>query len=115
MHETDWQGLSDDRFEKSATILELVESLADESLSLKERTVLRGEYRARHGVSDRTIRNYIARFRQGGAQAFLTPTVREPSPRVHDKELADAVLALVKERPTRTVPTIRKLLAVDPR
>jgi transposase InsO family protein len=115
MHETDWQGLSDDRFEKSATILELVESLADDSLSLKERKVLRDEYRARHGVSDRTIRNYIARFRDGGAQAFLATVVREPSPRIHDKELADAILALVKERPTRTVPTIRRLLAIDPR
>ena len=37
MAETDWQGLSDARFEKSATILELVESLADES-SVPERT-----------------------------------------------------------------------------
>ena len=74
MAETDWQGLSDARFEKSATILELVESLADESLSLKERAQLRDEFRNRHGVTDRTIRNYIARFRNGGAQAFLATT-----------------------------------------
>lgn len=115
MHEADWQGLSDARFEKSATILELVESLADESLSLKVRKELRTEYRSRYSVSDRTIRNYIARYRQGGAPAFLTPRVREPSPRVHDKELAQAILALVKEQPRRTVPRIRKLLAVDAR
>ena len=115
MSETDWQGLSDTRFEKSYTILELVESLADEELSLKERAQLRDEYRARHCVTDRTIRNYIARFRDGGAQAFLSPTVRVPSPRVHDKELADAILALVKERPTRTVPKLRTLLSVDAR
>jgi len=115
MSDTDWQGLSDTRFEKSATILELVESLADEKLSLKERALLRDEYRARHCVTDRTIRNYIARFRAGGAQAFLSPTVRESSPRVHDKELAQAILELVKERPTRTVPCLRKLLSVDAR
>ena len=115
MAETDWQGLSDARFEKSATILELVESLADEELSLKERKGLREEFRSRHCVSDRTIRNYIARFKKGGAQAFLTPTVREPSPRIHDKELAQAILELVKERPTRTVPMLRKLLVFDPR
>ena len=113
MAETDWQGLSDARFEKGATILELVESLADESLSLKERKGLREEYRSRHGVSDRTIRNYIARFKKGGAQAFLTPTVRDPSPRIHDKELAQAILKLVKERPTRTIPKLRTLLASD--
>lgn len=115
MPDTDWQGLSDARFEKSATILELVESLADESLSLKERAGLRDEYRNRHAVTDRTIRNYIARFRNGGAKAFLSPQVPEPSPRVHDKELADAILALVKERPTRTVPKLRKLLSADTR
>ena len=113
MAETDWQGLSDARFEKSATILELVESLADESLSLKERKGLREEYRSRHCVSDRTIRNYIARFKKGGAQAFLTPTVKEPSPRIHDKELAQAILELIKERPTRTIPKLRTLLASD--
>ena len=115
MSDTDWQGLSDIRFEKSATILELVESLADESLSLKERAELRDEYRARHCVTDRTIRNYIARFRDGGAKAFLSPTLRESSPRVHDKELADAILELVKERPVRTVHKLRELLSVDAR
>lgn len=115
MADTDWQGLSDARFEKNAIILELVESLADESLSLKERSQLRIEYRNRYAVTDRTIRNYIARFRKGGAQAFLAATAREPSPRIHDKELADAILALVKERPTRTVPKLRKLLAFDSR
>ena len=113
MADTDWQGLSDARFEKNATILELVESLADESLSLKERKALRDEYQSRHNVTDRTIRNYIGRFRKGGAQAFLASTAREPSPRVRDKGLADAILNLVKERPTRTVPKLRTLLAAD--
>lgn len=115
MAETDWQGLSDARFEKNATILALVESLADESLSLKERAQIRDEYRNRHAVTDRTIRNYIARYREGGARAFLAVKARQPSPRIRDPELAASILALVKERPTRTVPKLRKLLAVDPR
>ncbi len=115
MHHTDWRGLSDARFLKSATILELVESLADESLSPKERRELRDEYRLRYGVSGRTIRNYLARYKQGGAQAFLMPRVHTPSPRIHNRELAEAILALVRERPQRTVPTLRKLLAADTR
>jgi len=115
MTETDWQGIPDVSFEKNSTILELVESLADESLSLKERAQLRDDYRIRHCITDRTIRNYIARFKTGGALAFLSPKVFEPSPRIHDKELADAILALVKERPTRTVPKLRSLLSVDSR
>ena len=115
MLENDWQGLSEARFEKSANILELVESLADGSLSPNERRQLRDEYRSRHGLSDRTIRNYIARYRRDGAQAFLMPRVHTPSPRIHSRELVEAILALVKERPQRTVPMIRKLLAVDTR
>jgi putative transposase len=115
MYRPDWQGLSEARFEKSTTIIELVESLADESLSLKEHKRLRDEYRSRYGVSDRTIRNYIARYRRGGSQAFLMPRVHTPSPRIHNRELAEAILALVRERPQRTVPTIRKLLTVDTR
>ncbi len=115
MLDNDWQGLSEARFEKSATILELVESLADESLSPNERRQLRDEYRSRHGLSDRTIRNYIARYRRDGAQAFLMPRVHTPSPRIHSGELVEAILSLVKERPQRTVPMIRKLLAVDTR
>jgi len=113
MHETDWQGLSDSRFEKNTTILELVESLSDEALSLKERKQLRDEYRSRYGVSNRTIRNYIARYRQGGAQAFLTARVHSPSARVHDKDLSETILKLIKERPIRTVPCLRRLLSSD--
>ena len=115
MPENDWQGLSEANFEKSTTIIELVESLADESLSLNERRQLRDEYRSRYGVSQRTIRNYIARYRQGGSQAFLMGRVCTPSPRIHEQQLAQAILSLIKERPQRTVPMIRKLLAVDTR
>lgn len=115
MHEADWIGLSDARFLKSTTILELVESLVDESLSHEERRQLRDEYRLRYGVSGRTIRNYLARYKRGGAQTFLQPRVHTVSPRIHNRELAEAILALVKERPQRTVPTLRKLLAADTR
>jgi hypothetical protein len=40
MPETDWQGLSEAHFEKSAAIIEHVESLADESLSTKDRRLI---------------------------------------------------------------------------
>ena len=35
------------------------------------------------------------------------PRVHTPSPRIHNRELAEAILALVKERPQRTVPKLR--------
>jgi len=115
MSEADWQDLSDTQFEKNAMILELVESLADEELSPAECRTLRDEYCTRHGVSDRTLRNYVARYATGGAQAFLTQRVRSSSPRVRDEELARAILQLITERPTRTVPMLRRILAADHR
>jgi len=115
MLDNDWQGLSEARFQKSATILELVESLADESLSLSERRQLRDDYRCRYSITDRTIRNYLARYKRGGSQAFLVSAAYTPSPRIHDRELAEAILALIKERPQRTVPKLRKLLSLDTR
>ncbi len=115
MREIDQQDLSDARFEKNAAILELVESLADESLSPKEHKELRADYCYRHGVTDRTINNYIARYGKGGVWAFLTPIEGEPYSRIHDRELADAILNLVKELLTRTVPKLRQLLSADER
>jgi transposase InsO family protein len=113
MHEDDWRGLSDARFEKSSTILTLVESLADEALSPRECKALREEFMTHHGVTERTIRNYNARYRKEGANAFLQSFKRPASKRVCDDDLSKALLALIKERPTRTVPRLRKLLASD--
>jgi len=90
-------------FEKSTTIIELVESLADESLSLNERRQLRDEYRSRYGVSQRTIRNYIAATGRADHRPSSWGGVCTPSPRIHDKQLAQAILSLIKERPQRTV------------
>jgi putative transposase len=113
MNEDDWRCLTDAHFEKNSTILSLVESLADEALSPTECKALREEFMAYHGVTERTIRNYNARYRKGGAQVFLQSHKKPPSKRVCDDELSKAIFALIKERPTRTVPRLRKLLTAD--
>ncbi len=112
---SDWQDLTDARYEKQAQILELVESLCDESLSDEEHRQVKQQYMEDHGVCERTIRNYLSRYRAGGAQALLKVPERSSSPRIYDQELAEAIVALVNERPGRTVPMIRKLAAIDAR
>lgn len=111
----DWQDLSDERYVKQAQILELVESLCDESLSDEEHRQVKQLYMEIHGVCERTIRNYLFRYRAGGAQELLKVPERNPSPRIYDQELAEAIAALMNERPSRTVPMIRKLVAADER
>jgi len=111
----DWQDLTDARYEKQAQILELVESLCDERLSEAEHRQVKQQYMENHGVCERTIRNYLSRYRAGGARELLKAPIRTSSPRIYDQHLADAIVALVNERPGRTVPMIRNLIAVDER
>lgn len=113
MAQTDWNGISEFRFQKKSMILALVESLCDESLSLVEKRRLREDFMAEHGVVERTIRNYLTTYRRHGAAAFLKPVTDKRSPRIHDEALAAKIVALVKERPNRTVPQLRRLIRKD--
>jgi transposase len=47
-------------------------------------------YIEEHGVSERTIRNYLRRYRERGAEALLFYKQKGPSsPRVHDRRLRE--------------------------
>lgn len=96
--------------------LALIESLTDEQISEAERGRLRRQYRSEHGVSERTIRNYLRWYREQGPEGllFLRRSARPRSPRVHNDELAQKLLALIAERPRRSVPQLRRLLSRDP-
>lgn len=113
MEKTEWDGLDARRFPKIASILALVETLCDESLSPQEKKIIREEYRYEHGVGERTIRNWAQHYREDGPMFFLRQTHREPPIRIAEEKLSAKILELVKERPTRTVPQIRRLLQTD--
>jgi transposase InsO family protein len=108
----DWRDLNDKDADQIEEQLALVESLADELISDAEKRVIREEYLKRHGVTERTIRNYLVRYRTEGIAGFY-PTSKHLaiSPRIRHEALADRIIALVNEDPRRTVPKIRKLLA----
>jgi transposase InsO family protein len=59
--------------------------------------------------------NYVSRYRKDGHQAFLRRPAADPSPRIRDEALAERVLELVREKPWRTVPAVRRLLSADSR
>ena len=113
METHEWDGVDARRFPKIASILALVETLTDESLSPDDKKLIRQEYRYEHGVCERTIRNYVHQYREKGPMVYLLQTRRVPSPRIPEEWLATKVLELVKERPNRTVPQIRRLLETD--
>ena len=115
MEEINWTGLNEKQLEAWQARVALVETLLDERLHESERAEMRRSYLQQHGVSERTVRNYLRRYREGGPQALLFHLIsRTASPRIHDSLLRQQILALVNEHPRRTVPQLRRLLSRDP-
>lgn len=106
----DWEAVPDKQFEDFQRRLELVELLADETISLRERRVLKNEYMLVHTISDRTIRRWCRRYRGKGALSLLFYRPRPPAKRIDDPGLADTLITLVKQQPWRSVPKLRELL-----
>ncbi len=114
MKEIDWRDIDERHLEAYRLRVALVETLLDESIDEADRIEVRRRYIEEHEVSDRTIRNYLRRYRQEGAEALLFHKPRGvSSPRIHHRRLREKILKLVEERPSRTVPQLRLLLSTD--
>lgn len=115
MPKEDWDSINDRELERWGKRVALVETLLDERIDPRERNEVRRAYVREHGVTERTIRNYLKRYREKGAQGLCfhrCPGAQ--SPRVHNAALAAKILELVREQPRRTVPQLRRLLHNDP-
>ena len=117
MDEIDWTEIDEKDLDAWQRRVALVETLLDESVAEAERLQSRWAYQRTYRVTDRTIRNYCRRYRQDGPAGLLFHhnSAREPSARIADRELSEEILALIEERPRRTVPQLRRLLGVDER
>jgi transposase InsO family protein len=92
----------------------LAETLLDEAIDEADRHQERRRYIEEQGVSERTIRNYLRRYRERGAEGLLFYRPKGPSsPRIHDRQVREKILELIEERPSRTVPQLRRLLSAD--
>lgn len=114
MNKINWRDIDERHLEAYQRRVALVETLLDESIDEADRREVRRRYIEDHGVSDRTIRNYLRRYRQGGAETLLFHKPRGiSSPRIHDPLLREKILKLIEERPSRTVPQLRSLISTD--
>ena len=111
--ELDWEQVPEAVMEAFSERLHLVELLLDPHLSNADKRAERRRYCQQHRVGERTIRDYLRRYRKQGPHGLLFYRPRPTSPRVHDPQLRAKLLALIKELPTRSVPQLRKLLAAD--
>ena len=115
MSEIDWTLIDEKHYEAWKCRVELVETLLDERIHETERAEIRRVYLREHGVTGRTIRNYLKTYREKGAEGLLfrQAGIRPRSPRIHDEALREKLLELIEEHPRRTVPQLRRLLNRD--
>lgn len=92
----------------------LVESLLDETLGYEEKKRIRVDYMESHGISERTIRNYVFWYKAEGPLRLLLYQPGQPAKRIEDEALQAKILSLLDERPTRTVRQLRALLSCIP-
>lgn len=112
MNEHDRSRLTEQELETWRRKVALVETLLDERIDESERRSARWTYQREQGVGERTIRNYLKRYREGGSLALLPRHggAATRSPRIHDNALAERILALIEESPRRTVPQLRRII-----
>ncbi|MCK5008094.1 MAG: DDE-type integrase/transposase/recombinase [Spirochaetales bacterium] len=109
----DWELIPERVFQAFQRRVELVELLLDPTVDNSTKREQRRRYREEHRVGDRTIRNYLHRYRKKGPRGLLFYRPRPPCPRIPDQQLREKILQLVHELPTRSVPQLRRLLAGD--
>ena len=116
MNEHDFSQTSERELEAWRRRVALVETLLDERIDESERRNARWAYQREQGVGERTIRNYLKRYREGGPLALLRRPggPKGPSPRIHDEALRERLLALIEELPRRTVPQLRRIISREP-
>ena len=111
--EIDWEMVPEGEYQAYLRRLEIVEVIFDGSIDPQTKKSRRERYCEENGVTMRTVANYVARYREKGSKGLLFYRLRSKSPRIHDLQLAQKITELVHELPSRSVPTLRRLLAED--
>ena len=107
----DWQKIPEKIFEEYLSRLALVETLTDDGIDELTKRDIRNDFCRMHNLSDRTVRSYLKRYRDGGALTLLFYNEKKETPRLKDEQLRNKILQLLEEIPTRTVPRLRKLIS----
>jgi len=111
--EIDWDAIPEAEYQAYKKRLEIVELILEDSMDSETKKRYRERYCEENGVSMRTVSGYLSRYRNKGCAGLLFYRPRRKSPRIHDEQLRLKIIELVRELPTRSVPTLRRLLSED--
>ena len=106
----DWEDIPEQEFEMYKKRLEIVELCLDDNVDSVTKKEAIKDFCRLYSVSDRTIRNWIQKYKKEGPRRLLFYRKREKSPRIHDVRLREKITSLVEEVPTRTVSKLKMLL-----
>ncbi len=109
----DWEAIPETEYEAYKKRLEIVELILDGYVDSETKRKHRERYCEENRVSMRTVSNYVRRYRDKGRAGLLFYHPRPKSPRVYEEPLRKKIIELVRELPTRSVPTLRRLLSED--
>jgi transposase len=109
----DWNIIPDREYEKYQKRVALVEILLDENITRNTKQKTIEEYCEHNGVTKRTIRNYMKRYKKKGPMGLLFYTPPTPSPRIKDRKLRKKIICMVQKNPARSIAKIRELLSLD--
>lgn len=103
--------LPPEKLESLLERIDLIEQLQNPMYTESELTEIKKSYMEKTGLSERTIRNYLSRYREKGLDGLLLyERANNESKAICSKELADAVISLISENPKRSIPKIREIL-----
>jgi len=111
--EIDWEAIPENEYQAYTRRLEIVELLIDESIDSSTKKSQRERYCEENGVTMRTVANYLSRYRKKGRAGLLFYHPRPKALRIRDKRLSEKIIQMVHELPSRSVPTLRRLLSED--
>ena len=91
----DWNIIPEKEYEKYQKRVALVETLLDRDIGrcTKQKTI--DEYCDHNGITKRTVRNYVKRYKKKGPKGLLFYTPRPPSPRIKDRKLRKKIICMV--------------------
>lgn len=113
--EIDWEAIPEREYQLYIKRLEIVELILDGGIDPDTKKREPERYCEENSVTMRTVVNYISRYLKKGRIGLLFYRPRPKPPRIHDKQLAEKLIELVHELPSRSVPTLRRLLSEDER
>jgi len=102
--------LSPEKHEALLARIELVEQLLNPMFTDDEIREIRKRYMEKTGCSERTIRNYLRKYKEKDTKGLILYERKNDRKPLCSQRLEDAVVSLIRDNPRRSIPKIRELL-----